>query len=336
MGYRMMLAGAVFAEERVKYRRHKLPLGPGRSRRRRSAVVVLPTLFTLANCVCGFASMHYAARGNTPVTGLASNYALAGYLIFTGMFFDMFDGFLARLTRATSEFGAELDSLADMVTFGVAPAFLTLQFVAGRISGGAEMPRIYVDAWGPNADSNMGKLFWTIGALYVICAALRLARFNVLSNDDHMAFRGMPSPGAAGVVASSIIFFETITGSWHLIRFNMPEPVRGGFQDAFPYILPFLLLISALLMVSRFAYAHLINRFLRGRRRFNYLVGIVLILMVLFWQPQITVLCGIYIYALSAPVAWLMRVILRRPAPRPALAAGRAPAAQDKPTETRP
>jgi CDP-diacylglycerol--serine O-phosphatidyltransferase len=305
-------------------------LSVGRSLRRRGAVVVLPTLFTLGNLVCGFASLHYAAKGTVPSGLIASNYAVAGYLIFAGMFFDLFDGFVARLTRSASNFGAELDSLADMVSFGVAPAFLALRLVSELLTPPNASPdhlRPY-EFLGPNADDTVGKLFWAVGALYVVCTALRLARFNVFNKHDeaaHVAFRGLPSPGAAAVVASTIIFYESLHYSQHLLLPFRDTAVNHWFDNLFPYTLPALLLTSALLMVSRFTYAHLINRFLRGRKKFGYLVGIVLFLMLLLLAPQVTALLFIYVYALSAPVMALFRFL----SPRRAAGAAGTPALRE-------
>ncbi len=154
-----------------------------------------------------------------------------------------------------------------------------------------------------------------IAAIYVCCTALRLARFNVINKHDvasHMNFRGMPSPGAAAVVASSIIFFETLYSQNHLIWFNVSPEIRDVLKTVVPYLLPLVLLVAALLMVSRFAYSHLINRFLRGRKKFRQVVTFLFLVMLIFWQPQITVLVAIYIYALSAPVQWLWRLSTRQ------------------------
>lgn len=291
---------------------------PGRSHKRRGAVVILPTLFTLGNLICGFASLHYASKGIALGEGQKiSNFGIAGYLIFAGMFFDLFDGFFARLAKATSNFGAELDSLADMVSFGVAPAFLALNLVAAMFAheSKTQIDSAVYEALGPNADNVMGRLFWIIGALYVACTALRLARFNVFNTHEdaaHQAFRGLPSPGAAAVVASSIIFYESLGAPKHFLWSQVPEKTGGYLVSIFPYALPVLLLGSALLMVSGFTYAHLINKFLRGRKRFNYLLIILLILMLLLWQPQITTLLFIYVYALSAPLGSLYRRLTGR------------------------
>jgi CDP-diacylglycerol--serine O-phosphatidyltransferase len=263
-------------------------------------------MFTLGNCLCGFASIHYASLGPLPEPSDGpSNYAIAGYAIFGAMLFDMFDGFVARLTRSASDFGAELDSLADMVSFGTAPAFLALALIGNLLKR---------NLLGAFSDDAWGRLFWIIGAIYVSCTALRLARFNVLNKHEvssHMNFRGMPSPGAAAVVASSIIFFETLYARKHVIPFNVSQQMLEWLKTVFPYLLPLVLLIAALLMVSRFPYSHLINRFLRGRKKFRQVVGFFLLLMLIVWQPQITTLVAIYAYALSAPATWAWKLVMR-------------------------
>jgi CDP-diacylglycerol---serine O-phosphatidyltransferase len=288
-----------------------------RGRRRRRGVSLLPSLFTLGNLMCGFASIDFAARGaagslNAP---FSQNFMYAGYLILLAMVFDVFDGFIARLTRSTSNFGAELDSLADVVSFGVAPAFLSIHVIGQLvITPLGEGKRNYLDFIGPFSDDAWMRLFWVIAGTYVACTALRLARFNVSTKADvssHMAFRGMPSPGAAAIVAGSVMFFESL-GLSTALRPRVGEQVLKGLVEWFPYVLPVMLLVSALLMVSSFSYAHLVNRFARGRKRFRTLVGFVLVLMLVAWQPQISLIVGIYVYALSAPVMALFQKISGR------------------------
>jgi len=221
--------------------------------------------------------------------------------------FDMFDGFVARLTRTTSDFGAELDSLADMVSFGIAPAFLAVRLMGTLLH--SQTPNGHEFFPIPFADSAGLRLFWMIAGVYVSCTALRLARFNVITQPDvlaHMYFRGMPSPGAAAIVCGSVIFFEWLAPS-NTIKFNVTQEMRDWMIAVVPYLLPTMLLLAALLMVSRFAYAHLINKFLRGLKRFRTVVAFFLLVMAVLSEPQICVLLGIYIYALSAPVMWVIR-----------------------------
>ena len=151
--------------------------------RREKVFAVLPTMLTLGNAACGFGAITFAAKwsGGDPALSLF----IASCLIFLSMVFDALDGSAARLTKQTSEFGAQLDSLCDAISFGAAPAFLMLQFSQSR-------------------DLLHLRLLWWIAALYVACAVLRLARFNVETDEDdaHDSFSGLPSPAAAGTVRS--------------------------------------------------------------------------------------------------------------------------------------
>ena len=148
---------------------------------RRRALATLPSLFTLGNMLCGFAAILVSIRGE---------YALAAVLIGLSVVFDITDGAVARLVRAVSAFGLQFDSLADLVSFGLAPALLAFTlFSEGR------------DEWDP--------LGWVVCFLWVACAAIRLARFNTTIDPtaDKRYFTGMPSPGAAGVVLASVFAF---------------------------------------------------------------------------------------------------------------------------------
>src|SRR5262245_42127565 len=147
-----------------------------RPRRRLSrGVSILPSLFTLANMFCGYACVVYAMRGE---------YETAAPFIGFAVLLDMLDGRIARLTGTESDFGVEFDSMADVISFGVAPAILSF-------------------AWGL---SSLGRLGWAAGFLFVAAAAMRLARFNSQSagEGDRRYFIGMPSPAAAGVLASTV------------------------------------------------------------------------------------------------------------------------------------
>ncbi|MDP5185457.1 CDP-diacylglycerol--serine O-phosphatidyltransferase [Blastococcus sp. BMG 814] len=148
---------------------------------RRRALATLPSLFTLGNMLCGFAAILVSIRGQ---------YTLAAVLIGLSVLFDITDGAVARLVGAVTPFGLQFDSLADLVSFGLAPALLAFTlFSEGR------------DEWDP--------LGWVVCFLWVACAAIRLARFNTTIDPtaDKRYFTGMPSPGAAGVVLASVFAF---------------------------------------------------------------------------------------------------------------------------------
>jgi CDP-diacylglycerol---serine O-phosphatidyltransferase len=288
-----------------------------RHRRRLPSMSVIPTLCTLGNLVAGFAAIHYAARGvdEPDVHLLWRNWTpltFAGALIFLGMFLDAIDGSLARLTRSTSELGGQLDSLADVVTFGVAPAFMTIRLVTNHIRG-AE--------WiiGPEADTLFGKIIWAAAAVYVCCAALRLARFNVELGpgtvNDHSLFRGMPSPGAAGTVASLVILHQQLV-VWYAAPEAMPARASNyfslGFLEWGTLVIPLIMVLCAFGMVSNIPYIHFANRYFRGPRDFGYIVRVVVILALAIWWFQFVVAIGFTVYALSGPARLLWTKFKRR------------------------
>ena len=285
---------------------------PGRLRRR---IAVLPTLLTLGNLLCGFAAIGYASGKPAEINAFGNNYSVAGYLIFGAMIFDMLDGSMARLARATSDFGGELDSLADVVSFGITPAFLSLKLISHLLAAGG-FPHENIS---PLAESLVGRFFWVICAIYVSCTALRLARFNTANSheaDAHMVFRGLPSPGAAGVVACSVIFFEALQpGAAHILPFNVSPSIGAAISGIFPYALPVVLLLLAILMVSRISYGHLINQYLRPRKPFSYVTRVIVLVLLLLIEPQITALLVIYLYAFAAPIRAVWRTLLHKPDP---------------------
>jgi CDP-diacylglycerol--serine O-phosphatidyltransferase len=280
-------AGRMALLHRVLRRRH-------RPRRRLPPVSVLPTLCTLGNLIAGFAALFYAARPEGYIGPWNwSPLTMAGAMVFLGMFLDAIDGSLARLTRSNSELGGQLDSFADAVTFGVAPAFMTLMLVARYLNDDAGPILV-----GPEADNVIGRVIWGAAAVYICCAALRLARFNIeVGGDavnDHRMFRGLPSPGAAGAVASLVILHQHL-----LLRF--PEDIPRSFARASALGIPVVMLLCALAMVSSIPYVHFTNRYLHGRRSFGYIVRLAVALVFLAWWFQETIAAIFMIYALSGP-----------------------------------
>jgi CDP-diacylglycerol--serine O-phosphatidyltransferase len=277
------------------------------------AVAVLPSLATLGNLGCGLGAIYICmlsaqAGGADLVSQTAGNaslerlfptfIAIAAYLLVVAMFFDAVDGRLARLTRKTSEFGGQLDSLADMVSFGVAPAVLVLCIVRpSELASLSSWARAY---W---------RLEWVMAAIYVCCTALRLARFNVENEEDesaHMGFRGLPTPGAAAAIIGLVIFHQDLLPNLELERTG---------KIAAMLMPPFAMLLG-LLMVSRFEYTHLVNSLLRERRPFHHLVAIaILFLFGLIVQFQLTIAIAAGAYAVSGPVTWIIHKIRRRGKP---------------------
>ena len=157
-------------------------------------ITLLPSLITILNGVFGFTAIALASKDVKPEAGQWSCFAVAGYMVLLAMFADMLDGRLARMSQSTSSFGGQLDSLCDMISFGVAPAFLMLKLVESKL----ELSTV---VWG----GFLHRFIWLAALAYIACAAIRLARFNVENEENeaaHMSFAGLPSPGAAGVIVS--------------------------------------------------------------------------------------------------------------------------------------
>ena len=274
-------------------------------------VSVVPTLCTLGNLVAGFAAMHYSLKD--PKTLLIVDWTpleVAAILIFVGMMFDAIDGSIARLAQVQSDLGAQIDSLADMVTFGVAPAFLTLRLVALETTDGGLII-------GPGADNVLGKIIWAAAAVYVCCAAMRLARYNLeaVAHDGAQTkqFSGLPTPGAAGAVAGLIALHQ------HLLVTTFGDDVPQAFVRGAALGIPVIMLICGLVMISNIPYVHVTNQFVRGQRTFAYATRLVVPLVLAIWFLEITLAVAFTAYALSGParILFLRLRRQRRTEPKP-------------------
>jgi CDP-diacylglycerol--serine O-phosphatidyltransferase len=250
------------------------------ARPRGKGIYLLPNLLTTACLFSGF----YAV-----VAAIDKHFHFAGIAIFFAMVFDTLDGRIARLTRTESAFGKEYDSLADMLSFGVAPAIVAYQWGVVRI---AEYGR------------HWGRFGWLACFFYVAAAALRLARFNArAASADKRYFEGLPSPSAAAIVAAFVWFVS----DWH-------EPGLTGL------ICAFVLTASAgALMVSRFGYPSFKQFDLDRRIRFVYMVLEPIAFLLIAVDPPTMLLAMFGTYALSAPLLWVGRRLRRlvRGAPAP-------------------
>lgn len=218
----------------------------------RRGVSLLPSLFTLANLFCGWACVVYAMHGQLE---------LAAPFIGVALVLDMLDGRIARMTGTTSEFGVQLDSLADIVSFGVAPAVLAY-------------------AWGL---APLGRLGWAVGFLFITAAALRLARFNIQRNTDKRYFVGLASPAAGALIAATVFYYPA----------GLPD--RPEAFLAVP-----LVIVPALLMVSTIRFRSFKTIDIGIRRRYQSLIVMAAGLALLITYPQIVLLVMAYTYLASA------------------------------------
>jgi len=269
----------------------------------RRGIAVLPTMFTLANLLCGFGSIFFASRvmgvGEAPLPFGWSPLTMAAVFVFLGLAMDGLDGRVAKLTDSVSDLGAQLDSMADMVTFGVAPAFMVVQLIGVRAP--------FVSEFHPDGNILFDRLAIIVACIYTACVALRLARFNIEASAhsgeaSHSLFKGLPSPGAAGTVASLILLHQS---------FLVHYPPDHLLVRAAAVAMVFISLLCALAMVSRFRYVHLMNRYVRGRAPFGTVAKAVIIGLLLVVRLQETLAAGFVIYALSAPGAWVYRRAIR-------------------------
>lgn len=243
-----------------------LPLPP-RELRFRRGIYLLPNLFTLSSLFLGFYSL---------LSTFLGEYDRAAWAILGGAVFDAFDGAVARLTRTQSHFGQELDSLVDAVTFGVAPAFL-----------------MYTWALEP-----YGKLGFAGGFFYVTCTLLRLARFNLQAGTvERTSFQGLPSPAAAGMITTLVLFYYYLGGEGHPSKYLL-----------------FLILCygTALLMISNFSYPSTKLLRLERIRPFFALVFLSFLITLLITEPVLFLFLGFYVYAAIGIITWGIRYVRQK------------------------
>ena len=242
--------------------------------RRRQTIFLLPGLLTTGNLLCGFGALLLTFNARHEWAALA---------LFVGMVMDILDGKVARLTRTTTQFGVEFDSLADVVSFGVAPALLLYSWALNQL-------------WQVSAGA--GRIGAGAAFLYVLCTALRLARFNVLTGTtDRRYFIGLPSPGAAGTVSAIVLFFGALE-----------------FTRAELFALACATYLLAFLMISNFRYYSFKELDFAKRHPFGVLLVVALAVLVVFAYPQTFLFLAFGVYTLSGLGRWVM-VRKREPAP---------------------
>ena len=225
---------------------------------------VLPTLFTVGNLFCGYLSIWCSIRGT---------FEIASYLVIIAAVLDALDGRIARLTHSASEFGEEYDSLADLVSFGVAPAVLAY-------------------SWGL---SDFGRLGWLVSFLFVVCGSMRLARFNIMTHVvDKKYFIGLPIPAGAATLSALVL--------------ATPEPLVDRVWMTGLLVLTILL---SYLMISTIKYRSFKDLDLKRRRPVWILPLIALVFVVIAYRPTLALLALTLVFAGSGPVAKLVGFLRR-------------------------
>ncbi|MBK8915273.1 MAG: CDP-alcohol phosphatidyltransferase family protein [Phycisphaerales bacterium] len=274
------------------------------------AIALLPSAATLGNLICGFIAVFLCLleirAAYSPAfpaqprvlphlqAYVPSYIAYAAYLIIAAMIFDALDGRLARIARRTTEFGAQLDSIADVVSFGVAPTAMYLTILLHRFAPA-------------DADPTVSAALWRIGLIgglvYLSCAAIRLARYNAENIRDESAarkFSGLPTPGAAAGFTALLLLHEqwvNVGGAFSgsdgaaILRWAI-APVAFGL---------------GMLMVSRLDYVHVFNVYVRREHPPTHLVALVVIAVATWYSPEITLTLGAFAYIVSGMVLNLRR-----------------------------
>ena len=229
-----------------------------RTKRRRKHVNILPSLLTIGNMYCGLLSIVYTINGE---------FSRSAWMILLALLFDVSDGSIARLTKSTSSFGKELDSLADVVTFGVSPAVLVYRSILYNFQ-------------------HIGIFLVTV---YAITGALRLARYNIQSEGVVKSFTGLPIPGAGCLIASFVL---------------MKLKYDHGFIYNY---LALLIVVLAFLMVSTITYPKRELFLVRRTRVFQYIFVVVLLLGLITLRPTLFLFASFFAYVAAGPLNYLVR-----------------------------
>jgi CDP-diacylglycerol--serine O-phosphatidyltransferase len=247
----------------------------------KKGIYILPSLFTCGNMSFGFLSMLNSVHGH---------FARAAWFIVCAIVCDMLDGRIARLTKTTSEFGVQLDSLSDLVSFGIAPAMMMYELVL------------------KNHPLTRGRLGAAIAVLFVLCSALRLAKFNVEAAKGvvHSTFRGLPTPASAGVIISFVL-------SWDLLNENplnfktIPFLLRS--MPKFFLAMPIVMIVLSFLMVSNVPYLSFKKSHVSKPAALRVLVLIIILAILVVVFPQNIFFIIFSVYAVSGLIMYIPKVL---------------------------
>ena len=248
----------------------------------KKGIYIIPSLFTCGNMSFGILSIFSSIQGN---------FILSAYFLMGALACDIIDGRIARMTKTTSDFGMQLDSLSDLISFGAAPAVMMYMLVL-------------------NTMENAGI---AIAVLYVLCCALRLARFNVLaySGEAHKHFVGLPTPASAGVIISFVLTYKLLAPA-ELTLNAKTIPVLMELMPAFFQVMPIVMVVLSFLMVSNIPYTSFKNIKLSKARTIELLALFIVLIILIVIFPQNTIFIIFTIYAASGLLLYIPRIIMKK------------------------
>jgi CDP-diacylglycerol---serine O-phosphatidyltransferase len=251
----------------------------------RKGIYILPSLFTCGNMSFGVLSV---------IASIGGHFIPAAWFLIGALCCDIFDGRIARMTKTTSTFGMELDSLSDLVSFGIAPAIMMYMLVL----------------------NTMGKIGIAVAVLYVLCCALRLARFNVLAQagEVHKHFMGLPTPASAGVLISFVLSYQLLAPEgFHLNSKTIPKLME--FMPAFFKVMPIVIVVLSFLMVSNIPYLSFKKLKLSKIHTIELLAVIIVVIILIVIFPQNTIFIIFSIYAISGLLIYVPSLIFKKRKP---------------------
>ena len=268
---------------REKRPRVKRPIKiPIKKEELKKGIYIIPSLFTCGNMSLGILSILASINGN---------FIIAAWFLIGALACDIIDGRIARMTHTTSIFGMQLDSLSDLVSFGIAPAIM-----------------IYMLVLRP-----MGNIGIAIAVLFVLCSALRLARFNTLSQggEIHKHFVGLPTPASAGVIISFVLSYELLTPEEFSFNFKtipmLMEAMPGFFK-----IMPIVMVVLSFLMVSNIPYLSFKKTKLTKFKTIELLAVVIVLIILIIVYPQNIIFIIFSVYAISGLLSFVIRIFLRK------------------------
>ena len=243
-------------------------------------IYIIPSIFTVANITAGFFSLHYS---------ITENYSAAAWSVIVAILMDIADGRVARVMHAESSFGMELDSLADFLSFGVAPSVLMYQLILG----------------------GMGKIGFAIAIFFVIASALRLARFNSVAIVEQgkvkTHFEGLPTTAAGGIIASFVLSYEIFEQGMELTAKNIKVLTKK--MPLFFEAMPFLMVLISIFLISKIKYPNFKKLNFTHPHSFQLLVLLIVSLILIFTYPQNTIFMIYILYFLSGIIGYVVRLV---------------------------